>query len=63
MYGDGDKAPFQQINAKLHTYRMQRQKIKDRADFHSEIQIYIQQFETFSAKVDCVFTMPKLTDK
>ena len=42
---------------------MQRQKIKDRADFHSEIQIYIQQFETFSAKVDCVFTMPKLTDK
>lgn len=63
LYGEGEHASFQEINGKLQHYRMQRQQIKNRSDFYSEIDIYIQQFEAFSGKVEAVFTMPRLTDQ
>ena len=64
IYGEGQTAPTELYKSKLETFKKFGVPIKNRYRFHSEIEVYLEQFKNFSQDVnDKLSNATNLTDQ
>ena len=64
LYGEGQSAPVQAYKDKLNEFKKIGYPVKERYRFHSEIDVYLQQFQNFAQDInDRLSNTPTLHEK